>query len=109
MAYAIQGEVFFRNASRRNNALNQINTRFASSEQWGNPEAVAITNRAGEPGVHFVARFVNKADRDAMFSQLDQAFGTGTNGPVAGSKVWIHDCPHDVGIGACTVAETREW
>ena len=109
MVYAIQGDVFFRNASRRNNALNQINTRFSASAQYGNPVARPITNRAGQLGVYFIARFLSKADRDAMFAQLDAAFGTGTNGPVTGSKVEWHDCTHADNGGPCVVGGTRVW
>ena len=109
MVYAIQGDVFFRNAARRTNALNQLNTRFSASAQYGNPVAEPVTNRAGELGVHFIARFATKADRDTLWAQLDAAFGTGTNGPVVGSRAWIHDCPHDEDVGACTVGTERAW
>lgn len=111
MVYAIQAEVYFRNTARRDAALANINAKFSSSEMWGNPRAVAITHRdTADPGIRIVGRFANQADQAAAWADLDAAFGTGVNGPVSGSRAWIHDCPHDEPEhGPCVISSERTW
>lgn len=100
----------FRNTARRNGVAANIQTKFSTSPQFGQPEVSNITMRqTGDPGLSVVARFSVKADRDAMWADLDAQLGSGVNGPVSGSRAWIHDCPHDEGRGDCVLGSERVW
>ena len=109
MVYAVQAYLGFRNAARRDGVLGNINTKFSTTAQYGNPVAEPITTRAGDPGVIVECRFVNQADQQQFWAEADAAFGTGVNGPVTGSRMWMHDCPHDQGQGACVIGTERNW
>lgn len=109
MIYAIQARVFFRNATRRDNAILQLNTRYQSQQQYGQPVTNEITHpTTGDPGLESEARFRIKADRDALWADLDAAWGTGIQGPVADSEAWIHDCLHDEYL-PCPEGPRRVW
>lgn len=103
--FAIIVEAYWRNAARRDNALSALNTRF-QLPQWGSPEARPLTARNGDPGLLAISRFVSEADRDALWADLDQAFGTGVNGPVSGSIARRHRCGHPDG-NPCMDEEVR--
>jgi hypothetical protein len=111
MVYAIQAYVFFRNTARRDNAVEQLDTRYQTDPQFGSPITELATSRDGDPGFYTEARFTNQADRDLLWSQLDAAFGTGVNGPVTGVSVATgHTCPHDEpSLFPCVINLTREW
>src|SRR3954469_4713539 len=108
MVYAIQLAVGFRNAARRDAVAGSIAAKL-TAPQYGQPTTQNMTLRTGEPGLYVESRFVNQADRDALWTDLDTVLGTGLNGPVAGSRAWRHECPHDEGAGACAVAAERLW
>ena len=107
MVYAIQLTLGFRNIARRDGVASNIQAKL-SLPQYGDPEVVPQVIR-GDPGLLVTMRFINEADRDAMWTELDAALGTGVNGPVTGSRAWIHDCTHDEAVGVCTPGVERFW
>jgi len=109
MVYAAQAFLIFRNTARRDGVQGNIQTKFSQSAMYGTPEAIAITTRAGEPALSVTSRFINQADRDQFWADLDTFLGTGVNGPIAGSRAWTHDCPHDEAVGACVLSTERTW
>lgn len=109
MVYAIQMRLGFRNVARRDAVASNIAVKF-TAPQYGQPIIEPITIReTGDPGLLIESRFINQADRDALWTDLDNTFGTGVNGPVVGSRAWQHECPHDEGAGVCTVSVERVW
>jgi hypothetical protein len=108
MVYAIQMNVGFRNTARRDATATSIAAKL-TAPQYGQPISRNTTLRTGEPGLYVESRFINQADRDDLWVNLDAAVGTGVNGPVTGSRAWIHDCPHDEDVGACATSLDRLW
>lgn len=109
MTYAIQMLVGFRNTARRDAVAANIAAKL-TAPQWGQPFTENTAMRGtGDPALLVEARFTNRADRDALWADLDAALGQGVNGPVTGSRAWQHDCPHDEGTGACVTSLERLW
>jgi hypothetical protein len=110
MVYCVQGELAFRNAARRDTISQNIQTRLAQNVPWGEVVRQDYVTDAGEPGVMLEVRFQTKAEQDAFWADAQAAVGTGINGPVAGSRIYRHDCPHDEANPApCVIAEERTW
>lgn len=110
MVYAVQGMLAFQNAARRNTVSSTIQTRLLQNVLWGAVTQVDGTTGAGDPSVHLSVRFQTKAEADAFWTDLQAAVGTGVNGPVAGSTVWRHDCPHDgASPASCVVSARVDW
>jgi hypothetical protein len=110
VVYAIQLYVGFRNTARRDAAITNVNTKLGATPQYGTPIAGPAQLRGTtDPALIVTARFINQADRDQMWADLDAALGTGVNGPVTGSRAWIHDCQHDENVGGCAAGATRAW
>jgi hypothetical protein len=93
MVFAIQADLAFRNASRRDNISDNIQTYIA-----------------GEPAVSLEVRFTTRAEQDAAWADIQAFIGTGINGPVTGSTIYRHDCLHDQPRPPlCVVAERRDY
>lgn len=108
MVYAVQLYLGFRNTARRDGSQTNIINQTAGKPMFGELVCVPGTSKAGDPSLAVIARFMNQADRDALWASLDAQLGTGINGPVTGSHAFTHDCSHD-GTGECLVALTRAW
>lgn len=103
MVFAVEAALAFKNASRRDNAINFITTKLASKNLWDVAEVVPTTGldlADTSPGVRVQIRFVDEAARDQFYDDLSAQLA-GANGPVVGSWIEKHDCNHDTG-GVCT-------
>jgi hypothetical protein len=110
VVFAVQAFLAFRNASRRDTISQNIQTRVAQAETWGPVDRVDSTTFAGDPAVTLTVRFTTKAEADLFWTDVQAAAGTGVNGPVAGSRLWRHDCPHDqADATACAIADSRVY
>jgi len=111
MVYAAQLYVGFRNTARRDGVLGNLTTKFASVATWGETVIEPVVFRAtGDPGLMVSVRCTSKADRDQFIAEADSLLGTGTNGPVAGSRLVWHDCDHDIPNPLpCVVDGERLW
>jgi hypothetical protein len=53
---------------------------------------------------------MTRAEQESFWNDALAAVGSGVNGPVTGSKIYRHDCPHDEAQPEpCVVAETVNW
>jgi hypothetical protein len=53
---------------------------------------------------------MTRAEQESFWNDALAAVGSGVNGPVAGSRIYRHDCPHDEAQPEpCVVAETVNW
>ncbi len=110
MVYAIQAQLAFRNAARRNTVSGNIQTYIASKTTWGPVARVDGTTLAGDPSVSLEVRFTTQAEQTAAWTDIQGFVGTGINGPVTGSFITRHDCPHDEARPTlCVVAERRDY
>lgn len=110
MVYAVQGLLAFQNAARRNTVSSTIQTRLAQNVPWGGATRVDGTTQAGDPSVNLTVRFQTQAEADSFWADVQAAVGTGVNGPVVGSYIQRHDCPHDQGSGsACVISQRVDW
>lgn len=105
MVYALQLNLQFRNTTRRDAAAALIDARIGEFPRW----SVTSVTSVGSVGLQVEARFVSSSDCDTVWAELDARLGTGTNGPIVGSRAWRHDCRHDEGVGTCTVLLERVW
>ena len=108
MVYAIQGELAFNTAARRNTILAAIQNRIAARPRWGIDVLEARDLKIGANGILLELRFNAPSDRDDL-STFVQSQATGPNAPVAGSWLSIHPCPHDEDQGACVATVARTW
>jgi hypothetical protein len=107
MVYAVQARLTFRNTSRRDTIAQNIQTRLSQAVTWGQ---VTVTNSQADPSVTVTVRFQTRAEADSFWADVQAAVGTGINGPVTGSAIWRHDCPHDEPAhGPCVVADRVVW
>jgi hypothetical protein len=111
VVYAIQMVLAFRNTARRDATATNITNKLGTSTLYGTPQVDSLPNlRNGtNPALIVTARFTTVAERDSVWTQLDTFLGTGINGPTAGSRAWIHDCPHDEDTGGCVLDAERVW
>jgi hypothetical protein len=110
VVYCIQAQLAFRNASRRDQISGNIQTYIASKTTWGEVGRSDFTTEAGDPAVNLEVRFTTQAEQDAAWVDIQGFVGTGINGPVTGSTIYRHDCPHDEAQPApCVVAERRDY
>ena len=111
MVYAVQAYVAFRNAARRDNAINWCQTRISTENLWGPviTQAVDTTEMGSQYGMSLLVRFTTAAARDTFWNDMISQFGTGTNGPVAGSRASYHDCPHDQASPAPCTETVVSW
>jgi hypothetical protein len=110
VVYAIQAQLAFRNVSRRNTISGNIQTYIASKTTWGPVSRVDSTTLTGDPAVFLEVRFTTQAERDQAWADIQGFVGTGINGPVTGSAIYRHDCPHDEARPVlCVVSERRDW
>lgn len=112
MVYAIQLYLGFRNVARRDGVAGNITTKLGTSALYGTPQVDSVSGlrHITDPALIVTARFLTAAERDDMWTQLDTYLGTGVNGPVAGSRAWIHDCTHDGPVaGPCVMGIERAW
>jgi hypothetical protein len=110
VVYCVQAELAFQNASRRNQVSSNIQTRLAQTTPWGAVTRQDYTNESGAPAVVLEVRFNTRAEQESFWNDAIAAAGTGVNGPVTGSRIYRHDCPHDQAQPApCVVGETVSW
>jgi hypothetical protein len=110
MVFCIQAQLAFRNASRRDQISGNIETYIATKTTWGEVVRTDSTTVAGDPAVHLEVRFTTEAEQDAAWTDIQSFVGTGVNGPVTGSTIYRHDCPHDEARPTpCVVAERRDY
>jgi hypothetical protein len=111
VVYALQFEVFWRNTARRDSSATSIATQLDSRSLYS-AYVMTPTNRrvTGEPGIVLAARYNSVADRATDWAALDALLGTGVNGPVAGSRAFMHDCAVDEGVESpCAISQERTW
>jgi hypothetical protein len=107
MVFCIQARLAFRNESRRNQISDNIETYIATKTTFGEVSRQDFTTEAGDPAVSLEVRFTTEAERDAAWADL---VGTGINGPVVGSFIQRHNCPHDAPRpDPCVVDERRDY
>jgi hypothetical protein len=110
VVFCIQAQLAFRNASRRNTISGNIQTYIASKTTWGPVGRIDGTTMAGDPSVSLEVRFTTQAEQDAAWADIQGFVGTGINGPVTGSFIQRHDCPHDEERPTpCVVSERRDY
>lgn len=95
MVFAVQAFLAFRNTARRDTISNTIQTRIAGVGTFGELERSDATSAAGDPAVALAIRFLTRAEADQFWTDVQAFVGTGVNGPVTGSYLSRHDCPHD--------------
>ena len=96
--YAVQGYFGFRNATRRNAVMQNVQTRLSTEVTWGEVVTTPVEPmppRATDPSMAVEVRFETDAARDAFWADVVAFMGTGLNGPTTGSYIQQHDCPHD--------------
>lgn len=102
--------VSFRNTARRDATINNVTTSLAAYELFEPPLVQTTTLRGNpNPAMSVSAVFVNRADRDALWTDVIAFMGTGTNGPTAGSLGYIWDSTKDEGTNFDVVTEERRW
>lgn len=116
MVYAVQGQFGFQNAARRDGVMSNVQTRISQEVTWG-----TTTTRKIEPGgegplavtdptMLVEVRFTTLAARESFWNDVIAYMGGGVNGPVTGSFIQKHDCPHDgANPGPCVVSERRDY
>ena len=110
MVYCIQAQLAFRNAARRDAVSQTIQTRIAQSTTWGPVYRTNSVNMAGQASVTLEVRFATKAEQNSAWADIQNYVGTGVNGPLTGSELTRHDCPHDEEHPyPCVIAERRDW
>ena len=116
MVYAVQGQFGFRNTARRDAVMNNVQTRLSAEVTWGITTTQAI-NPSGtgpgtvtDPSMRVEVRFTTDAARDSFWNDVIAFMGGGVNGPVTGSFIQQHDCPHDgVNPAPCVISERRDY
>jgi hypothetical protein len=110
VVYAIQAQLGFRNTARRDLISGNIQTYISSKTTWGPVSRVDSTTMAGDPAVSLEVRFTTQVEQDQAWADIQAFVGTGINGPVTGSSIYRHDCPHDEERPTlCVVAERRDY
>jgi hypothetical protein len=110
MVFCIQAQLAFRNESRRDQISQNIQNYIATKTTWGEVARVDTITEAGDPSVYLEVRFTTEAEQDAAWADIQAFVGTGINGPVTGSTIYRHDCPHDEAQPTlCVVAERRDY
>jgi hypothetical protein len=111
VVYAVQASFEFRNTARRDGVAGNVQTRLAQTVRWGETVVSKGTSDAGADVMLFVTvRFTTRAEQEAFWNDALAFIGTGINGPVVGSAMWRHDCPHDQAMpAACVEALRQEW
>jgi hypothetical protein len=112
MVYAVQGWFGFQNAARRDAVMQNVQTRLSTEVTWGETvtQALAPTPRQPDPSMLVEVRFATDAARDAFWTDVIAFMGTGVNGPVTGSYIQQHDCPHDEpDAPPCVVSERIDY
>jgi hypothetical protein len=107
MVYAVQGFFGFRNITRRDAVMQNVQTRLAQEITWGEVTTQALTTMEGDPGMTVEVRFTTAEARDLFWTDVIAFMGTGLNGPVAGSYIDQHDCPHDGTVGRLCLVRSR--
>jgi hypothetical protein len=115
--YAVQGTVGFRNAARRDSVMQTVQNRLSQEVTWGETTTQAVVVEAGgrnagrpDPGMIVEVRFTTATARDAFWDDVVAYMGGGINGPVTGSFIQKHDCPHDgPSPTPCVVSERIDY
>lgn len=113
MVYALQGQLTFTTAARRDTVLANLQARIAGRARFGVEYlgSMDFTKYGlGANGIWINLRFRAKADQDDLIARID-AVGTGVNAPQPGSWLDIHDCAADVEPPApqCVLTRARTW
>jgi hypothetical protein len=110
MLWAIQAELYFPTATRRDNVLGIIQTALQNRPERYGVTTLLVNDSPETPpnGLVLAARFINQADADAQW--LDLTTLSGPRSPDPGSTAARHDCTHDVPNGGpCVVTATFAW
>ena len=108
MVYCLQATLAFSTAGRRNSILSAIENRIVGKTRWGVEVTQAQAVRAGDNGLVADLRFVSQLDQADLRAFIESQ-ATGQNTPLTGSRVLLHDCPHDEGVGFCTSGSEVVW
>lgn len=114
MVYAVQGFFGFRNTARRDAVMQNVQTRLTTEITWGEVITTPIEADPGmritNPSMFVEVRFTTDAARDSFWTDVIAFLGTGVNGPVTGSYIQQHDCPHDEGqISDCVISNRIDY
>jgi hypothetical protein len=111
MVYAVQGWWGFQNEARRDGVMQNVQTRLSTEVTWGTTvtEPRDPTTKFPYPAMLVEVRFATAAARDSFWTDVIAFMGTGTNGPVVGSYIQRHDCPHDQAPADCIISERRDY
>jgi hypothetical protein len=111
VVYAVQASFEFRNTARRDGVAGNVQTRLAQTVRWGETVVSKGTSDAGADVMLFVTvRFTTRAEQEAFWNDALAFVGTGINGPVTGSFMQRHDCPHDeVNPAPCVVSLKHDF
>lgn len=110
MVYGLHLAVSFRNTARRDATINNVTTGLASYQLFEEPLVQVTSLRANpNPAMSTSAMFINRADRDALWTSVIAFMGSGTNGPTAGSIGYIWDSTKDEGTNFDVVTDERSW
>lgn len=100
MVFVVGARLSFTSAARRNNTATNVQT-YVTANLAGDLFTPAIIGSydgayKGWPNaLNVELRLFTKANRDALWAQLDTLFGTGVNGPVPGAEAWMFDSNAD--------------
>jgi hypothetical protein len=75
--------------------MSNVQTRLTAEVKWGETTTQPLTTLAGDPAMVVEVRFTTEAARDSFWTDVVAFMGTGVNGPVTGSFIQRHQCPHD--------------
>lgn len=112
MVYAVQGVFGFTNEARRDGVMQNVQTRLSQEITWGETITRALDpmGRMTDPSMVVEVRFTTDAARDSFWNDVIAFMGTGLNGPVSGSYIQQHDCPHDeLDASPCVISERRDY
>jgi hypothetical protein len=116
VVYAVQGRFGFNNAARRDGVMSNVQTRLAQEVKWGVTTTQKVEPGGAGPGavtsptMIVEVRFTTVAARESFWNDVIAFMGTGVNGPVVGSFIQKHDCPHDgANPGPCVVSDRRDY
>jgi hypothetical protein len=110
MVYAIQIDLAFQNTARRDTVASNIITRIGQLTTWGPVLRNDYVSPSGNPAVQIEVRFTTVAEQNTAWNDIINFVGSGINGPVSGSFLTRHNCPHDETVRSnCVIAERIDY
>lgn len=109
MVYAIQAELAFSTAGRRDQVLADLTSQLTSHARWVGSTVIASPVTAGPNGLVLDVRFITQASQSSIQARID-TFATGPRLPLTGSFLRTHDCTHDSpNPEPCVGLMQRDW